>query len=197
MKRFTKIPGRRGMLAVVLGTALTALGPAGAKAGEAAPRAIDDISRYCTTCWRNARLPTDRWGDATQEVFCRLLQRVPPRAWPQVFSPEGSERQEFLRAIDSVKKRVQRERHHPSGPLETASDRRSPNGQEGLETTEALHTAIRQCLTRRQQRIVRMILDGWEVSDIAGELGLTPARVSDEKYKAIQKLRLNMESWEV
>ena len=102
MKRFTKISGRRGMLAVVLGTALTALGPAGAKAGEAAPRAIDDISRYCTTCWRNARLPTDRWGDATQEVFCRLLQRVPPRAWPQVFSPEGSERQEFLRAIDSV-----------------------------------------------------------------------------------------------
>jgi DNA-binding NarL/FixJ family response regulator len=113
-----------------------------------------------------------------------------------VFSPEGSERQEFLRAIDTVKKRVQRERHHPSGPLETASDRRSPNGQQGLETTEALHTAIRQCLTRRQQRIVGMILEGWEVSDIAGELGLTPARVSDEKYKAIQKLRLNMESWE-
>ena len=196
MKRSHQPSRRRTMLAVVLGTALTALGPSGARAGDVAPRAIDDISRYCTTCWRNARLPTDRWGDATQEVFYRLLQRVPPPSWPQVFSPEGSERQEFLRAIDTVKKRVQRERHHPSGPLESASDRRS-NPEREVDTNEALHTAIRQHLTRRQQRIVHMILDGWEVADIAQELNITPARVSDEKYKAIQKLRANMGSWEV
>jgi RNA polymerase sigma factor (sigma-70 family) len=187
---------RRGMLAVVLGTALAALGPS-ARGAEAPPRAVDDISRYCTACWRNARLPSDRWGDCTQEVFCRLLQRVPPPSWPRVFAPEGDERQEFLRAIDTVKKRAQRERHHPSGPIESAADRRESKAQNGWEISEALHHAVRQCLTRRQQRIVQLTLDGWDVSEIAGELGISPARVSDEKYKAIQKLRGNMQSWDV
>jgi RNA polymerase sigma factor (sigma-70 family) len=189
-------PRRRTMLAVVLGTALAACSPV-ASGAEAPPRAIDDISRYCTACWRNARLPSDRWGDCTQEVFSRLLERVPPPSWPRVFSPEGGERQEFLRAIDTVKKRVQRERHHPSGPLQSAGDRRDSETQDRLQTREVLHHAMRQCLTRRQQRIVELTLDGWDVADIADELDITPARVSDDKYKAIQKLRVNLQSWDV
>lgn len=194
MKQQNAYPRRRGtMLAVVLGTALSALGSPNVRASEA-PRAIDDISRYCTSCWRNARLPADRWVDCTQEVFCRLMQRVPVPSWPRVFSPEGDERQEFLRAIDTVKKRVQREKRHPSGPLENAS--RPTSGSVDWETREALQVAVRQCLTRRQQRIVELTLEGWDVAGIAAELGITPARVSDEKYKAIQKLRVNLQSWE-
>ena len=34
-----------------------------------------------------------------------------------------------------------------------------------------------------------MSLDGWSVQEIAAELGSPPERVSDEKYKAIRKLR--------
>lgn len=185
------------MLAVVLGAAIASLGPSSAHGYEAPPRAIDDISRYCTACWRNARVPADRWGDCTQEVFSRLLERVPPPSWPRVFVPEGDERQEFLRAIDTVKKRVQRERHHPSAPLHSAADRRESKTQDGWETREALHHAVRQCLTRRQQKIVQLTLDGWDVAEIAAELGIPAARVSDEKYKAIQKLRGNLQDWEV
>ena len=44
-------------------------------------------------------------------------------------------------------------------------------------------------LSPRQQRIVRMSFEGWSVHDIASELRLPPERVSDEKYKAIRKLR--------
>lgn len=192
MKRLHLPSRRKTMYAVVLGTAIAALGNSPGRAGEAPPRAIDDISRYCTACWRNARLPTDRWGDCTQEVFHRLMERVQPSSWPRVFAPEGDERQEFLRAIDTVKKRVQRERHHPSGPIESAADQRGSQGRDAWETREVLTTAVRQCLTRRQQRIVELTLDGWDVADIAAELGITAARVSDEKYKAIRKLRAHL-----
>ena len=44
-------------------------------------------------------------------------------------------------------------------------------------------------LSRRQQNILRMICDGYNVADIAHELSISPDRVSDEKYKAVQKLR--------
>src|SRR4030081_2384980 len=102
---------RRYLAAVVLGTALATLGQGEtARAQDISGQAIQDISRYCTACWRNARLPVDRWGDCTQEVLRRLLERLEPRAWDQVLTREGEERKEFIRAIDAVKKRTQRER---------------------------------------------------------------------------------------
>src|SRR5262249_46959361 len=106
-----KQTGRGYLAAVVLGTALAAVGQNSASAADISGQAIQDISRYCTTCWRNARLPVDRWGDCTQEVLRRLLERLEPRGWEQVLAGEGEERREFIRAIDAVKKRTQRERH--------------------------------------------------------------------------------------
>src|SRR5439155_19183164 len=104
-----RTPRRRAMVAMVLGTALAALGPSARAGDDVSPRAINDISRYCTACWRNARLPADRWGDCTQEVFSRLLDRVPTEDWDRLLNGEGEERREFLRAIDAVKKRTQRD----------------------------------------------------------------------------------------
>src|ERR1700730_249922 len=94
---------RHYLAAVVLGTALAALGQNGvAGAQDISGQAIQDISRYCTACWRNARLPVDRWGDCTQEVLKRLLERLEPHAWDQVLRQEGEEHKEFIRAIDAV-----------------------------------------------------------------------------------------------
>jgi len=79
--------------AMVLGTALSTFGSSPAMASSTAEptmRAITDISRYCTACWRNARLPPDFWGDCTQEVFNRLLERVTPEAWDRVLQDEGT-----------------------------------------------------------------------------------------------------------
>src|SRR6516164_2435601 len=116
------------VMAVVLGTALAmnaAPGQAEVQTPQATAQAIADMSRYCATCWRNARLPMDSWTDCTQEVFRRLLERVPADAWNQVLRGEGEERREFLRAIDTVKKRTQRARKF-SPAVETVADRREP-----------------------------------------------------------------------
>lgn len=116
------------VMAVVLGTALSvnaAPGQTELQTPQATAKAIADMSRYCATCWRNARLPMDSWGDCTQEVFRRLLERVPADAWDQALRGEGEERREFLRAIDTVKKRTQRARKF-SPAIENVADRRDP-----------------------------------------------------------------------
>jgi RNA polymerase sigma factor (sigma-70 family) len=178
-------------MAVVLGTALTALGSQALHASdcpEATERAVVDMSRYCTVCWRNARLPPDCWGDCTQEVFRRLLERVKPDVWGEALTGEGEERREFLRAIDAVKKRTQRGRKWAPGLIEQAADERDQHRRQVAEQREAVRLAASQLLSPRQQRIVQLSFDGWSVQEIADELSLPAERVSDEKYKAIRKL---------
>jgi RNA polymerase sigma factor (sigma-70 family) len=186
--------GRPYVMAMVLGTALSALSPATASATLAAEptyRAVSDMGRYCTTCWRNARLPADAWGDCTQEVFCRLLQRVPTARWDQILGSEGEERREFLRAIDAVKKRTQRARKG-SGSLDGLADPHDANDRRIKEDLEAVHTAAEDVLSPRQQQILRLSMEGWSVADMARELRLPVERVSDEKYKAVRKLRVRL-----
>jgi RNA polymerase sigma factor (sigma-70 family) len=179
------------MAAMVLGTALSAFGTAGVvqAAPETTARAVVDMSRYCTTCWRNARLHPDCWTDCTQEVFSRLLERVTPDAWARVLQGEGEERREFLRAIDTVKKRTQRGRKWTGHGIEQVADPRDPEAGRLADERAAVEQAAREVLSPRQQRILQMSFEGWSVHEIATELRLPPERVSDEKYKAIRKLR--------
>lgn len=188
---------RSVMVAVVLGTALTAGGnrsQAGATADrgllppDAGPDVVRDIARYCQACWRNARLPEDRWPDCTQQVFTRLLERVPPDQWTRLLADETAERKEFFRAIDTVKKRTQRARRFADLAPDFA-DFRNRSGDSLRDQREAVELASRAVLSPRQQKIVEMTAHGWAVPDIAVELKTTPERVSDEKYKAIRKLR--------
>jgi RNA polymerase sigma factor (sigma-70 family) len=189
-----RAPGRPMVMAVVLGTALSAMGAAPANAATASHdhettlRAIQDMDRYCSVCWRNARLPTTCWDDCTQEVFRRLLQRVPTTVWGELLRGEGPERKEFLRAIDAVKKRTQRARKF-SGTLEGVADGRDAEQRRLLDDREIVHRAAREVLTERQQHILQLSLEGWSVHQIAAELAVAAERISDEKYKAIRKLR--------
>lgn len=178
------------MVAVVLGATLAALGATErVAANEVSERALGGISRYCSACWRNARLPVDRWGDCTQEVLSRLLQRVPLTGWERLLSNETDERREFLRAIDTVKKRHQRERARSNGLNQPVPDHRDRRDECQREDREALRHAADAVLSDRQQQILQMICEGHTVADVAADLAITPERVSDEKYKAIQKLR--------
>ena len=181
------------IVAMALGAALTALGPqaADAHAAETTGRAVNDMGRYCTTCWRNARLPIDHWGDCTQEVFSRMLERVPTHAWTRVLQDEGEEHREFLRAIDAVKKRTQRARK-AVGVLDGVADRREMHTRMVEDERAAVREAAEEVLTSRQQRILQMSCEGWSVQDMADELQLPPERVSDEKYKAVRKLRTHL-----
>src|ERR1051325_8450554 len=138
----TKKIGRPYLMAVVLGTALAAMGPeATVDAGEISPKAITNISRYCTACWRNARLPEDQWNDCTQEVLTRLLKNVPAQAWNQVLGNETEERREFVRAIDGVKKRFKRNRWEPASAPELVADNRNLDAREMNAEREAVQHA--------------------------------------------------------
>jgi RNA polymerase sigma factor (sigma-70 family) len=181
---------RSYLMAVVLGTALAAVGPESvANANEISPKAITDISRYCTACWRNARLPPDQWSDCTQEVLERLLRNLEAKSWEQVLANETEERREFIRAIDAVKKRYQRGRWQSAPLPELVADHRPLHDRERSDEREALRDAAERVLSPRQQRILELLCDGHNVADIASEMSMSPQRVSDEKYKAIQKLR--------
>lgn len=187
MKRFVPTAGRSRamMVAVVLGTALTA---GEAQAGPD-PQAVQDISRYCQACWRNARLPADRWGDCTQDVFARLLERVTADKWQAVLTDDETlERREFLRAIDAVKKRVQRARKF-SGLSAELADARGRGENTVRDDRDAVAQAAREVLGPRQRRILELTAAGWAVPEIAAELATTAERVSDEKYKAVRKLQ--------
>jgi RNA polymerase sigma factor (sigma-70 family) len=188
----SKRSSRNVMVAVVLGTALAAT-PAKASAAtrsaaEPSAKAVNDITRYCQTCWRNARLPADRWQDCTQAVFVRLLERVEAEKWGTVLvDSETAERREFLRAIDAVKKRTQRERKFAA--LSPELPERHTVANSARDDREAVAKAAADVLSPRQRRILELTADGWGVPEIAGELGTTVERVSDEKYKAIKKLQ--------
>src|SRR5208283_71728 len=155
---------------------------------QATIQTVNDISRYCAACWRNARLHPDCWTDCTQDVFTRLLERVAPHEWDRVLLADGDERREFLRAIDAVKKRTQR-RHKCATLLEDAvADQRTMSDGRAADRA-AVEQVAAELLSPRQQRILQMSFEGWAVPEIARVLLTTPERVSDEKYKAIRKLR--------
>ncbi|MEO6808275.1 MAG: sigma-70 family RNA polymerase sigma factor [Isosphaeraceae bacterium] len=156
---------------------------------------LRDVQRYCTACWRNARLDPGLWDDCTQEVCCRLLDqaRAGRLNLHLVLSDDTPERRELVRAIDMVRKRVQRAKRHESFDEQHVpgidSDRRNRDRQ---ELGEILEAARRAALTDRQDRIVDLWTHGWTVPEIAEVMSLPPARVSDEKYKALRKLERHL-----
>jgi hypothetical protein len=181
--------GRRaGAMALVMGlAALTA------QASES--ELVHDIQRYCAVCWRNARLDPGIWDDCTQEVCCRLLGKARAGSLDLnlVLADDTDERRELVRAIDMVRKRVQRARRHQSFDEQFApgSDQ-DTRDRERQELGEILEAARRAVLSPRQDRIVELWTRGWNVPDISHSMGLSPARVSDEKYKALRKLERHL-----
>jgi DNA-directed RNA polymerase specialized sigma subunit len=179
---------RSMMAAMVIGTAIST--------SSAAPhdntQALQDISKYCQTCWRNARLPQDDWSDATQQVFVRLLERVDIARWNGILQDDSQDRREFLRAIDAVKKRTQRA--HRGVSLSETTDPSRLDPQSRRDDRAAVEQAARAALSDRQQAIVRLSFDGYAVPEIAAALKTTVARISDEKYKAIRKLNAHFDA---
>ena len=58
-----------------------------------------------------------------------------------------------------------------------------------MDEREVVRQAAKELLSPRQQRILQLSFDGWSVADIATDMRLSGERVSDEKYKSIQRLR--------
>jgi RNA polymerase sigma factor (sigma-70 family) len=197
MKKVIPFARRRShsmMMAVVVGAAIASSmqGETAAAAQQPSEKAVNDISRYCQACWRNARLHPDSWSDATQEVLTRLLESVAPAKWSALLKDkDGEDRREFLRAIDAVKKRTQRAKKF-SGLAEDVTDHRARPEESRNELREVVDRAAGEVLSVRQRDILQLSYDGWTVPEIADQLHTSVERVSDEKYKAIRKLRKHL-----
>ena len=156
---------------------------------------VRDIQRYCTVCWRNARLEPGLWDDCTQEVCCRLLgkARAGQLDLNRVLAEDSTERRELVRAIDMVRKRVQRaKRYQPLDDQQTPGRDLDRINRERQELGELLENARRAVLSDRQDRIVELWTRGWTVPEIGESLKMPVARVSDEKYKALRKLERHL-----
>ena len=152
---------------------------------------VRDIQRYCTVCWRNARLDPRLWDDCTQEVCCRLLTKARDGQLDltQVLAEDTPDRRELVRAIDMVRKRIQRtKRFQPLDGSTTPAYDLDRRQRDQLELGEILEAARRAVLTSRQDRIIELWMRGWSVPEIGVELDMPVTRVSDEKYKALRKL---------
>jgi RNA polymerase sigma factor (sigma-70 family) len=190
----SKPSGHRALRARPAAMALV-IGLAALTGSASESETVRDIQRYCTVCWRNARLDPGVWDDCTQEVCCRLLgkARAGELDLNLVMAEDTPERRELVRAIDMVRKRVQRSRKHqvldPQSTPDRDVDQRHRDRQELGEILEAARRAV---LTTRQDRIVELWTRGWTVPEISEEMGMPVARVSDEKYKALRKLERHL-----
>jgi len=157
---------------------------------------IDAIQRYCTTSWRNARIAPQDWTDCTQEVFVRLLDRLPrDRISAAIDDSASEERRELNRSIWSTARRWQRRPRMLTNDSDVA-DRPSESGRESSCVEDVIDSIGAELngvdapeLSPRQRHILTQWSLGATIAEIGEELDLLPARVSDEKFKALRKLR--------
>lgn len=154
--------------------------------------AITSIERYCTSSWRQAGIPLQDWSDCTQDTMVELLSRVPQQRVAQAIDrPDSDERRELMRSVWCVAQRWRRAAKRATvsidavdgwDPVATTSEAETPFD------AEAVSAALDQ-LSETQQRILQLYCDGNSIADIAEQLEMPAARVSDQKYKAIRVLK--------
>ena len=154
---------------------------------------LKKIRAYCSRSWQNAGISHQEWSDCTQQVFARLLERVDrDRLLIAIEVAESPERRELNRAIWATSQRSRREKKYSSLQfVESQSEDRDPwpAKMESLAQVRNVVNGDDARLSPTQREIVTRWSDGESISAIAELLKLSPARISDEKYKAIQKLR--------
>jgi DNA-binding CsgD family transcriptional regulator len=173
---------------------------------QADPQALESglsqLDRYLARAWARAGISSQHYDDCTQAVYTTLLQNLGRDGFDhlvedighqgvrQVLNAETSEGPDFFRAVDMVKKRAQREKSFQSldaYPTEVAA----PIGWDGAtaDWRGALNEAIDRSLSSREADLIRATLQGKTPAEIAAQWGVAPKTVSNEKTRAIQKLR--------
>lgn len=155
---------------------------------------IRRITAYCAASWQNSRIAISQREDCTQEVFARVLSTLPGEKLAIAITQQDSqERRELNRAIWAVAQRQRRQLpvreliEHETCQA-TVNDPWPMLMQEMNQVQTALDNPDLR-LSATQKTIIQSVSQGISIPEIATRLNLTPARVSDEKYKATQKLR--------
>ncbi len=166
-----------------------------AAVGSSAPAApetqtVRNLQSYCQTSWRNAGIRRQEWSDCTQQAVVELIERISSEKLDVALCDrESRERRELNRTVWRI---IQRWRRSPR--LVHFQDGLAGDSTEHAESAwPEIAAAAQRCLSDRQLRILSLIREGWRIPEVADRLKMTTARVSDEKYKAIQKLRKELE----
>lgn len=181
-------------LADILGTSTEVADPSSVSAG------LTQLNKYLNRAWFRAGIPVQLHDDSTQAVYVSLLQNLGRSRFdsllsdigrngiPNVLSRETDEGPDFFRAIDTVKKRAQREKtFQPIDSIDIASSTTPDEDQAQLRGD--LQEAITQSLSPREASLINDTLMGKTPAEIASQWGVAPKTVSNEKTRVIQKLR--------
>jgi len=161
---------------------------------------LAQLDRYLARAWFRAGLASQQHDDCTQAVYASLLQTFGRDRFDQllgevgevgirdVLSRETADGPDFFRAVDTVKKRAQRERtYQPLDSVDAASMNRPD--ESAAVWKDSLHEAILSSLSPREAALIRATLQGETPAEIAQQWGIAPKTVSNEKTRALQKLR--------
>jgi hypothetical protein len=161
---------------------------------------LRQVDRYLARAWARAGLAPQAHEDCTQAVHAAMLQQlgragfdglmgeIGRKGITPVLSRDTELGPDFFRAVDMVKKRAQRVRSFQ--PLdEQAEPAALGTDGAGHDWRGALFEAIDRNLNEREATLIRATLEGFSPSEIAERWGLAPKTVSNEKTRALAKLR--------
>ncbi len=155
--------------------------------------ALRRIGAYCRTSWKNARIEPDLWDDCSQDVFARLYATLSSDEIVRAITERDSiARRELNRAIWATAQRQRRElrlQALPHDDFQLDESNRWPKLHDELKSVFCAAEDSEARLSPTQRSIIHKLGSGASVQEISAELNLPSPRVSDEKYKAIQKLR--------
>jgi RNA polymerase sigma factor (sigma-70 family) len=159
---------------------------------------LAQMDRYLARAWFRAGIAPQQHDDCTQAVYTTLLQGLGRDRFDQllsevgqsgirdVLSRETADGPDFFRAIDTVKKRAQRERSFQT--LDVATMNR-PGNSRSTDWRSTLQEAILSSLSPREAALIQATLQGETPAEIAQQWGIASKTVSNEKTRALQKLR--------
>jgi RNA polymerase sigma factor (sigma-70 family) len=161
---------------------------------------LSQLARYLSRTWSRAGIAPQAHDDCTQGVYTTLLQQWGRGPFDSLLAEVGTmgirttlsrdtpDGPDFFRAIDTVKKRAQREKSF--APLDDGANVAASSGESATSSWRgALHEAIAQTLSPREAALINATLQGETPAEIAQQWGIAPKTVSNEKTRAIQKLR--------
>jgi DNA-binding CsgD family transcriptional regulator len=165
--------------------------------GAADAATIQSIDSYCAASWRRASIPRQDWDDCSQQAFVRLLSRVTQDGLAEAIENAGSQqRRELNRCIWATTQWWRRSQRHLSlNGDDVPHPAKTPQllGVTVPDVEEAMRSDA-VGLTATQRSVMELWATGHSTKDIASNLGVPSRRVSDEKYKAICKLRTSLRS---
>jgi DNA-directed RNA polymerase specialized sigma24 family protein len=158
---------------------------------------LQSIDKYCEASWHRANIPRQEWDDCSQHAFVRILTRLPhDRLSEAIENRHSKHRRELNRCIWATTQWWRRSYHHRS-----LSDDDVPDSAFTTRVFDVTVPDLREAiqsdavgLTAMQRRVIDLWANGYSIAEMASKLGVPSRRISDEKYKALSKLKASFQT---